>query len=121
MYHKFLHVIVPPTWASPCGNFCGSTGFTDFAPSDLSSLLYNDSSASIIDLSPVISAKYCDMSSNALPFVSGKIMYIHTKMTKHTTESIMKKPAHDIVLATERNVDAIKVAVTLFMNVLSYK
>jgi hypothetical protein len=33
------------------------------------------------------------------------------------TESMMKNPAHDMALATERNVDAIRVAVTLFINV----
>ena len=44
-------------------------------------------------------------------------MYIHTNIKRQTMERRIKNPAHDIALATDRNVDAMSVAVTRFINV----
>mmetsp|Transcript_38687 Transcript_38687/g.116206 ORF Transcript_38687/g.116206 Transcript_38687/m.116206 type:complete len:230 (+) Transcript_38687:458-1147(+) len=74
-------------------------------------------SASMIDLSPVSSAKYIDISSSDRPFVSGTKKYTNAATIMHTIARSKKNPAHEMACAVERKVDAISVAATRLRNV----
>ena len=73
--------------------------------------------ASRIDRSPVISAKYKDISSRDRPFVSGKRKKKKTSDRKHAVQSIRKKPVQVMASAIDKTLEAIKVAKTRFRNV----
>ena len=75
------------------------------------------SSASSNVLSPVISAKYMDMSSNERPFVSGKNFQKKRQILKQTNARTRKKPPQVKMFAVVKNVEVTNVAVTLFKNV----
>lgn len=70
-----------------------------------------------MELSPVISAKYIDMSSKLRPLVSGNRKYMKAKMTTQIPASIKKNPLQPMALAVERNVEDIKVAQIRLKNV----
>mmetsp|Transcript_22960 Transcript_22960/g.50031 ORF Transcript_22960/g.50031 Transcript_22960/m.50031 type:complete len:155 (-) Transcript_22960:1289-1753(-) len=74
-------------------------------------------SASSMPLSPVISAKYNDMSSKLRPFVSGIKKKTKTNMTTQTAASIRKNGVHPMAFAVDRKVDDISVATILLKNV----
>ena len=67
-------------------------------------------SASSISVSPVISAKYNDMSSRLRPFVSGIKKNTNTHTKAQTTASNTKKGPQPMALEVDKKVDAMTVA-----------
>ena len=74
-------------------------------------------SASRRDVSPVISAKYTDMSSNERPFVSGRKQYKKMITMAQTPASKKKKLPQPIAFTVDKKVEAMRVAVIRLQNV----